>query len=38
MVKDLDMLTGGEFKLENILIIDNNIFSFAYNLENGIPV
>jgi CTD small phosphatase-like protein 2 len=24
--------------LENILIIDNNIYSFAFNLENGIPI
>ena len=24
--------------MENILIIDNNIYSFAFNLENGIPI
>ena len=37
-VKDLDILTGGDVNLEDILIIDNNIYSFAFNLENGIPV
>lgn len=37
-MKDLDIFTGGNVKLENILIIDNNLYSFAFNLENGIPV
>jgi CTD small phosphatase-like protein 2 len=36
-VKDLGILNG-EVSLENILIIDNNIYSFAFNLENGIPI
>jgi TFIIF-interacting CTD phosphatase-like protein len=38
VVKDLELFTGGDFRLEDILIIDNNLFSFAFNLENGIPV
>jgi len=38
-IKDLDILTGsGEVTLDDILLIDNNIYSFAFNLENGIPV
>lgn len=37
-VKDLDLLTGGEVIRDNILLIDNFIYSFAFNLENGIPV
>ena len=37
-VKDLDVLTAGEVTLDDILIVDNNIYSFAFNLQNGIPV
>lgn len=37
-VKDLDLFTAGEVKRDNILLIDNFIYSFAFNLENGIPV
>lgn len=36
--KDLEIFTGGEVDLSNILLIDNNLYSFATNLENGIPV
>lgn len=36
-VKDLTILAG-ECDLTKTLIVDNNIFSFAFNLENGIPV
>lgn len=38
IVKDLDIFTAGEVELKNILIVDNNIYSFAFNLEHGIPV
>jgi Dullard-like phosphatase family protein len=37
-IKDLEILTAGEVPLNKILIIDNNLYSFAFNLENGIPV
>ena len=37
-IKDLEIFTAGEVKLENILLIDNNIYSFALHLENGIPI
>jgi len=37
LAKDLTILKG-EVSLDDILIIDNNIYSFAFNLENGIPV
>ena len=36
-VKDLSIFRG-EANLKDILIIDNNIVSFAFNLENGIPI
>jgi len=35
-VKDLRILGG--VPLSNVLIVDNYIYSFAYQLENGIPV
>ena len=39
IVKDLDIFTkGGALSLDDILIIDNHIYSFAFNLENGIPI
>lgn len=39
MVKDLDIFTdSGNIDLENILLVDNNLYSFALNLENGVPV
>jgi CTD small phosphatase-like protein 2 len=37
VVKDLNIFKG-EVGLEDILIVDNNIYSFAWQLENGIPV
>jgi Dullard-like phosphatase family protein len=38
-VKDLSILTGGNtLTLDDILIVDNNIYSFAFNLENGVAV
>ena len=36
-VKDLSIFSG-DVNLDNILIVDNNIYSFAFNLENGIPI
>jgi len=36
-VKDLSIFKGS-ITLDDILIIDNNIYSFAFNLENGIPI
>jgi len=35
-VKDLRIFKG--FNLENLLIIDNSILSFAFHLDNGIPI
>jgi hypothetical protein len=37
LVKDLSIFKG-DIKVEDILIIDNNIYSFAFNLMNGIPI
>lgn len=37
IVKDLNIFKG-EVSLDDILIVDNNIYSFAYQLENGIPI
>ena len=37
-VKDLSIFTKGDLSLDDILIVDNNIYSFAFNLENGIPI
>lgn len=39
-VKDLSILCGinSELTLDDILIVDNMIYSFAFNLENGIPI
>lgn len=35
----MDILIGdGPLTLDDILIVDNNIYSFAFNLENGIPI
>ena len=36
MVKDLSIFK--DVQIENILIVDNNIYSFAFHLENGIPI
>jgi Dullard-like phosphatase family protein len=35
-VKDLDIFKN--FNLKDIIIIDNSVLSFAYHLENGIPI
>ena len=36
MVKDLDILKNRNLK--DIIIIDNYIQSFAFHIENGIPI
>lgn len=36
-VKDLRIIEGG-FKLHEMVIVDNSIVSFAFNLENGVPI
>ena len=36
-VKDLNMFKG-EVSLKDILLIDNNIYCFGFQLENGIPI
>ena len=36
-MKDLTIFSG-EVTVDDIVIVDNNIYSFAFNLENGIPI
>lgn len=38
IVKDLNILTKNDLSLDDILLIDNNVYSFALNLSNGIPI
>jgi CTD small phosphatase-like protein 2 len=35
-VKDLDVFIDRE--KENIIIVDNSIISFAFDLDNGVPI
>ena len=35
-VKDMNIFEG--FDLKDILIVDNSVMAFAYNLDNGIPI
>jgi CTD small phosphatase-like protein 2 len=35
-VKDLDIIL--DRKKENIIIVDNSIVSFAFDLDNGVPI
>ena len=37
-IKDFRIITNNVVKKENILMIDNKIISFAYNLFQGIPI
>ena len=36
-MKDLTIFSG-EVTVDDIVLVDNNIYSFAFNLENGIPI
>lgn len=36
-MKDLSIFSG-DITVDDIVIVDNNIYSFAFNLENGIPI
>jgi TFIIF-interacting CTD phosphatase-like protein len=40
MVKDLSIFCGegSELSVDNMLIVDNMIYSFAFHLQNGIPI
>jgi len=35
-IKDLRIF--GDRKLENIILVDNALYSFAYQIENGVPI
>ena len=37
LVKDLSIFAG-EITIDDIVIVDNNVYSFAFNLDNGIPI
>ena len=37
-VKDLRIIDPNLFKIEHIVIVDNSVFSFAYQIDNGIPI
>jgi CTD small phosphatase-like protein 2 len=40
MVKDLSLFCGehSNLSIDNLLLVDNMIYSFAFQLENGIPI
>jgi TFIIF-interacting CTD phosphatase-like protein len=40
MVKDLSLFCGerSNLSIDNLLLVDNMIYSFAFHLENGIPI
>ena len=37
-VKDLRIFSDTQFALSEIVIIDNSVFSFAFHIDNGIPI
>jgi len=37
-VKDLRIFQNSGFSLEDIVIVDNSVYSFAFHIDNGIPI
>ena len=37
-VKDLRIFKPEQFKLSDIVIVDNTVYSFAFHIDNGIPI
>ena len=37
-VKDLRIFSATQFALSDIVIVDNSVFSFAFHIDNGIPI
>jgi len=37
-VKDLRIFDPAQFEQSQIVIVDNSVFSFAYQIDNGIPI
>ena len=37
-VKDLRIFKPEQFKLSDIVIVDNSVYSFAFHIDNGIPI
>lgn len=37
-VKDLRIFKHEQFKISDIVIVDNSVYSFAFHIDNGIPI
>lgn len=37
-VKDLRIFKPEQFKISDIVIVDNSVYSFAFHIDNGIPI
>jgi len=37
-VKDLRIINPEQFDLSKIVIVDNSVYSFAFHIDNGIPI
>ena len=37
-MKDLGIIKEEQFNLKDIVIVDNSVYSFAYQIDNGIPI
>jgi hypothetical protein len=37
-VKDLRIFKPEQFKVSDIVIVDNSVYSFAFHIDNGIPI